>query len=254
MTSSAWFASAVSRTDPDLRLFCLHHAGGGASAYREWQGLVGDRIEIVPVQLPGREARFVEPAERSIRQLSRRLVEPVLERAAAGPFALFGHSMGALLAYDLSRALQRAGRPPAHLVVSAHTPPHVLDRRTTHTLPDKEFLAHVLELGGTSAGVLDPALLELVLPTLRADFTACETYEHEDGPPLTMPVTVFGGDRDPSVESARLSRWAELTTAVTTVELFPGGHFYLLEHRADVVRSLRRALGVTARDPSALGG
>jgi surfactin synthase thioesterase subunit len=245
LTASAWFPHAPLGGVPELRLFCLHHAGAGASTYRDWQGLVGNQIEVVPVQLPGRETRFAEPAERSIRRLSRQLTTLVLERAAGAPFAFFGHSMGALLAYDLTRELETVGRPPAHLVVSAHSAPHVRDARAVHTFPDDEFLAYVLKLEGTPSDVRnDPALLEVILPVLRADFTACETYEHEAGCPLAVPVTVFGGDRDPSVNSSQLRRWAELTTAPTTVELFPGGHFYLAAHRDRMLASLLRALAV----------
>ncbi|WP_431045568.1 thioesterase II family protein [Streptomyces sp. P1-3] len=241
---SPWFPGQPMTSTPELCLFCLPHAGAGASTYRDWQRLLGPRIEVVPVQLPGREGRFTEPAERSIRRLSERLLEPVVTRAGAVPFAFFGHSMGALLAYDLSNELARLGSPPAHLAVSGYAPPHARAANPVHTLPDKEFLEHVINLEGTAPDLLDsPQLLELLLPVLRDDFAACETYEYVERGPLRVPLTAFGGHRDPGVGVALLERWRELTTGTATVEVFPGGHFYLLDQVEQVLETLAARLG-----------
>jgi surfactin synthase thioesterase subunit len=240
---SPWFPRMPATAAPLSRLFCFHHAGAGASAYRTWLRPFGGRVEIVPVQLPGRETRFTEPAEHSIRALTARLVQPVLDRAGGVPFAFFGHSMGALLAYDLSVALARQAAAPTHLVVSGYAAPHVRTAKDVHLLADEDFLAHVVGLEGTSPDVLaNPSLLELLLPVLRDDFTACETYEYRDGDPLDVPVTAFGGTADPGVTEEDLRAWADLTTGPSAVRMFPGGHFYLVDEQPRVLTALAAAL------------
>ncbi|MFD4372953.1 thioesterase II family protein [Streptomyces sp. NPDC058486] len=255
-TAAAWFpypAGPADATSP--LLFCLHHGGGGASAYRDWQRLLGPAVEIVPVQLPGREGRLAEPAERSIAALTERLAGPLLERAGGRPYAFFGHSMGALLAYDLSHALTAAGRPPAHLAVSGYLPPHVRPAGSVHTLPEEEFLAHVAGLEGTPAVILEnPTLLELVLPVLRDDFTACETYTYTERGPLEVPVAVFTGDADPGAPADMAARWGELTAAGATVDVFPGGHFYLQDRLPELLDALRNRLPMFAAASTDGGG
>jgi surfactin synthase thioesterase subunit len=244
-TESPWFPAEAMNGTPELLLFCLHHAGAGASAYRNWQKLIGRRIEVVPVQLPGREGRFTEPAERSITRLAERLQEPLLQRAGGTPFALFGHSMGAVLAYELSHRLTRAGRPPAHLAVSAYAPPHIRVPTHVHTLSDQEFLDYVAGLEGTVPAVLEsPELLELLLPVLRVDFAACDSYAYVERGRLGVPLTAFGGDSDPGVSVPMLERWAELTSGPVGIEVFPGGHFYLLDQLEAVLDVLTGKLGI----------
>ncbi|MBX9422357.1 MULTISPECIES: thioesterase II family protein [Streptomyces] len=242
--ASPWFpypAGPAGERTPVL--FCLHHGGAGASAYRDWQRLLGPDVEVVPVQLPGREARLAEPAERSVTALTERLAGPVSERAGGRPYAFFGHSMGALLAYDLSHALTAAGRPPALLAVSGYTPPHVRPDTSVHTLPDDAFLAHVTGLQGTPVEILEnPTLLELVLPVLRDDFAACETYAYTERGPLDVPIAIFAGASDPSAPAASMARWADLTAAGASVDVFPGGHFYLQECLPELVETLRTRL------------
>ncbi|MFI9115072.1 thioesterase II family protein [Streptomyces venezuelae] len=244
--SGAWFPFPAQGADEGSPLlFCLHHGGGGASAFRDWQRLLGPGVEIVPVQLPGREGRLAEPAERSITALTERLTGPLLERAGERPYAFFGHSMGALLAYDLSHALGAAGRPPAHLAVSGYVPPHVRPATSVHTLSEEAFLAHVTGLEGTPAAILEnPTLLELVLPVLRDDFAACETYAYVDRGPLDVPIAVFAGESDPSAPSALTARWAELTGAGASVDVFPGGHFYLQDRLPELLEALRTRLAL----------
>ncbi|MGW2279017.1 thioesterase II family protein [Streptomyces sp. NPDC001770] len=242
--TSPWFPYPAEDADERTSLlFCLHHGGAGASVYRDWQRLLGSDAEVVPVQLPGREARLAEPAERSLVALTERLAGPVLERAGERPFAFFGHSMGALLGYDLSHALTAAGRPPAHLAVSGYVPPHARARTSVHALSDDDFLAHVTGLQGTPPEILEnPTLLELVLPILRDDFAACETYTYVERGPLDVPIAVFAGRSDPSAPAAGMARWAELTRAGTSVDVFPGGHFYLQESLPELLEALRSRL------------
>lgn len=217
------------------RLFCLPHAGAGASAYRHWPSLLAPGVDVVPVQLPGRESRHREPLCHSVFDLTAGLLEPLADRAGEN-FALFGHSMGALLGYELAHALSAAGRPPGHLFVSGLGAPHLpLDRPLACRLPDRELLELIAELEGTTAETLaHPELLQLLLPVFRADFEICETYLHPDRPPLPVPVTALGGCSDPTVSVDRLGAWRNLTSASFHAAVFPGGHFYLHTQLDDV--------------------
>lgn len=243
-TTGRWFAAEATAPQAAAQLFCLPHAGGGASAYRDWQAVAGPDVEVVPVHLPGRESRFAEPPAVSAAELADRLAGPLLERADR-PFALFGHSMGALLAYELTHELLRRGRPPGRLLVSAYPAPHLSrpgSADTVHSLPDQLLVEHVRAHRGTAGEVLDhPELLELLLPAIRADYALCETYRFADRPPLPVPVTVLGGADDPGVGEEELRAWARLTTAGCTVEILPGGHFYLHGQLDAVAAVLRRS-------------
>ncbi|WP_410586741.1 thioesterase II family protein [Amycolatopsis sp. lyj-23] len=245
-TTSPWFTTPGPgiRAAPALPLFCLPHAGAGPAVFRAWPAGLDERVEVVAVQYPGRAARIAEPAEESIRRLAERVAGPVAERTGTAPYALFGHSMGALAAFELARVLSGLGRPPRHLVVSGQTPPHHYRPTGVHALPDEEFREAVVALAGTEPGVLaSPTLWEMLLPILRADFRACETYEYAAGALLTTDLTVVSGDDDPTVDTATLDRWAELTEGRTSVHVLPGGHFYLTERPAAVLDVIGAALG-----------
>jgi surfactin synthase thioesterase subunit len=167
---------------------------------------------------------------------------PRLSEAANGPFALFGHSMGALLAYELAHALDQ---PPVHLFVSGQQAPHrpAPAGPAVHTLADEDLVEHVAELSGTPREVLaHPGMLDYLLPILRADFGVCETYEHTPRPPLTVPITALGGVDDEILAGGGLAAWGELTTSDTVVRHFAGGHFYLHEHLDDVIATVASAL------------
>lgn len=226
-----------------MRLFCLPHAGAGASAYRDWPDRLAPDVEVVPMRLPGREDRHREPLARSAAELVVDL-RPRLLAAADGPFALFGHSMGALVAYELTHALCAAGRPPVHLIVSGQQAAHRrAPREDVHTLPDDELIERLTELAGTPREVLAyPEMLEYLLPIMRADFRLCETYEHVPRPPFDVPITVMAGDDDEISAGDGLTAWRELTTAATTVHPFSGGHFYLHDHLDEVIATVRTAL------------
>ncbi|SFY40060.1 alpha/beta fold hydrolase [Streptomyces atratus] len=250
LAADRWFATEATAPDAVAQLFCLPHAGAGASTYRDWQALIGADVEVVPVQLPGREARFAEPLVTSAAELVGALAGPLLERADK-PFALFGHSMGALLAYELAHELVRLGRPPVHLVVSGYVAPQ-LPRHPlaglVHKLPDDRVVRHIEALQGTAGEVLEhPDLLQLLLPVIRADYELCETHRFVERPPLPVPVTALGGTDDPGVGDAALQGWRELTAADFGAESFPGGHFFLHEQLDEVTGIVR---GVTLSESS----
>lgn len=221
---------------PGARLFCLPHGGADGSVFRSWHGLVGPGIEVVPVQLPGRGIRMAEPAERSIVRLGERLAGPITHRADDLPYVLFGHSMGALLAYELGLALQDGPRPPAAVVVSGTVPPHV-PRSTPamHLLPDEDFRSRLGALGGIPPELLaEEEWLELFLPVLRADFEAAETYRTRATLSAGVRLIALGGTDDPAAPPADVERWRELGTDVT-VRIFPGGHFFPFESTDEVL-------------------
>lgn len=254
---AAWFppyrpergVPPVIRPDAPV-LFCLPHAGAGASAYWEWVPLLAPDVDVVPIQLPGRESRYKEPPRRSVFDLAAELIEPLAGRL--GPdFALFGHSMGAVLAYELTRALTARGSPPGHLFVSGQRAPHLEPaRRDTHLLPDPELVAAIEQLEGTSPEVLaQPELVELLLPVMRADLEICETYSHPHETALPVPITVLGGLSDPSVSVGEMQAWRDVTSAGFAAELFPGGHFYLHALRDEVAAALLARLSATRAEP-----
>ncbi|MGW8361254.1 thioesterase II family protein [Streptomyces wedmorensis] len=239
-TEGLWFPPddpAASR--PAVRLFCLPHGGADGAVFRPWQDMTGPGIEVVPVRLPGRGARMAEPAERSVVRLGERLAEPVSHRAGGLPYVLFGHSMGALLAYELGLALQDGPRPPAAVVVSGTVPPHVpRTTETMHLLPDTDFRDRLGGLGGIPPELLaEEEWLELFLPSLRADFEAAETYRTRGALSSAVRLVALGGADDPAAPPAEVARWRELGTDVT-VRIFPGGHFFPFESTAEVLALL----------------
>ena len=216
-----------------MRLFCLPFAGGGASTYRQWPAALPASIEVCPVQLPGREERYGEPAHTSVIGVSRALARelaPYLDK----PFAIFGHSMGALLAFETARALRHAGaRGPAALLASAYPAPQdAVTRTPIHQLPDHAFIEEMRKMEGTPEAVLANAeLMAFMLPVLRADFQACDTYVFAGEPPLDVPLTVYGGVDDREVDRAALDAWRDTTHGDFTLRLLPGGHFFVQTHR-----------------------
>lgn len=234
----------ISRPRPNprapLRLFCFPYAGGGASSYREWPAYLPADIDVVAVQLPGREERVCEPAFSSAPELCLQLaavLAPYLDR----PFALFGHSMGGLIAFELARLLRTIGaRSPLHLFVSAHSGP-----RTVNSIPpvagmsDDELAALLRRLGGTRDEVLaDAEMMRLVLPLMRCDLTVCESYRYVLAEPLACPISVFGGIFDKIVLRPDLLAWDAETTGVFRARMFPGGHFFFDDLKPRVLQAL----------------
>ncbi|WP_448544556.1 thioesterase II family protein [Roseiflexus sp.] len=234
-----WIVRFGAGCRPAVRLICLPHSGAGASSFAGWTAALPDWIEVCAVQLPGHETRYLEPLCTSIPSLINAMAPALLPVLLDCPTAFFGHSMGALLAFELARQLRReAGVLPRRLYLSAHRAAHLPARHPpTHTLPDDELWALVQSFNGTSAEVLaHPELRQIFLPILRADFTACETYVYQPDQPLECPVVACGGLEDDSVTPEELESWRVHTSADFRLRLFPGGHFYpatsqLLLHR-----------------------
>ncbi|MFE1545968.1 thioesterase II family protein [Streptomyces sp. NPDC058718] len=228
-----------------VRLVCFPHAGGAATSFLPLSRFLGPAVDVVSVQYPGRQDRYREQPVESVTRLAE-LVVDALDPADDRPYAFFGHSMGAVVAYETARRLAARSAPgPVRLFLSGRAAPgpgpEALDRMTS----DAEVIAAIRMLGGTGAGVLDdPELMELALPALRADYRAIGAYVWEPGPPLDCPFTVLVGDADPVAPVARVAEWSGFTSADTDLRVFPGGHFYLdgcTEEIGDVVTT---ALGV----------
>ncbi|GAA4617084.1 thioesterase II family protein [Saccharopolyspora hordei] len=238
------FVRRARRSDHRVRLFCFPHAGAGAAAFADWPDLLPPEVELIALQLPGREDRIGEPPLTDFAKAVRTLgltVRPYLR----GPFAFFGHSGGALLAFELARALHRRGGPqPLHLLLSGQAAPDEPPvAEPIHELPDAEFLAALGALGGTPRSVADdPELMRVLLPALRADFTLGERYRYEPGPPLEAAMTVFGGHDDDRAPEHALRPWQKQTSGAFRVRTFPGGHFYLNEQAAGLTAEIGRVL------------
>jgi medium-chain acyl-[acyl-carrier-protein] hydrolase len=242
--ATPWLAHRRPNSSAAVRLFCFPYSGADASVFIRWAEGLPATVELCPVQLPGRGARLSEPLFND--------VHPLAESCAAGllpwldkPFALFGHSLGALVAFELARHLEsRHGLAPLHLFASGCGAPQLPERETDmHALPHGEFIEALRRLQGTPEAVLaDPELRELVLPILRADFTICETYAYRDGPPLACPISAYGGLRDSHVGRERLEAWRTQTSGPFTVRMFPGDHFFLNSDRGLLLRILSQDL------------
>jgi surfactin synthase thioesterase subunit len=212
-------------------LFCLPYAGGGASVFFDWPQRVPPSIEICGIQLPGRENRIWEEPCRDAVSLARELLR-ILAPSFDMPFAVFGHSMGALLGFELVRQITQAGGTmPSRLFVAASRPPHGANRRpSVREASDELLLAEVLRLGGTPSAVLEnQELMALVLPTLRADFTVHETYNSEDV--LDVPITAFCGASDAEVSLEEIDGWARCTRKDFRRHTVEGDHFFLRSSR-----------------------
>ena len=234
-------APAPTLAEDALQLFCLPHAGAGASVYRDWPQLLAPDIEAIPVQFPGRENRHGEPLSDSAGKLVEVMLEPVADRVGED-FALFGHSMGALIGYELAHELSALGKPPRHLFVSGLGAPHLPPWPLLYQLPDDELVQAIARLEGTSAEVLaQPELVQFLLPTFRADLRVWETYVAHRGP-LDVPITAMGGRDDPSVGVEKVEAWESLTCARFQLEVFDGGHFYHLAAPDDVAAVIKKHL------------
>jgi surfactin synthase thioesterase subunit len=229
---------------PRLRLFCFAHAGGRATDFLPWQAQLDPHVEVCGVQLPGRGARWSEEPRMAMPLLVE-TVARVIERHADVPFALFGHSLGAILAFEVARYCQSHGLPvPVHLLVSGCSAPGRFGGQQWHTLDDDELIGILKRLNGTPAEFLEQEeLMQLVLPMLRADFELVGTYAYCRGPRLHMPITALAGVADEHVRLDSFSGWEDETHAGYDQFRFEGGHFFVQERSAEVVACLMEKLG-----------
>jgi medium-chain acyl-[acyl-carrier-protein] hydrolase len=242
-TNAKWFLYPLPQPRANVRLFCFPYAGGSSSMFRSWLKTLPSFIEICVAQLPGREARIGElPYDRltTMVEAISEAIGPHLDK----PFAFFGHSMGAMISMDLARALRRKWKKePVHLFVSGRRAPQMpRTREFTYNLPEAEFIEELRRLNGTPPEVLaNPELMQLMIPLLRADFSVCQTYEYVPEPPLSCPITVFGGLEDETTRE-ELDAWREQTSATCSVRMAPGNHFFLHSNQPQILRIVEQEL------------
>ncbi|MCP3804557.1 alpha/beta fold hydrolase [Allokutzneria sp. A3M-2-11 16] len=237
------FVRRARRPNRRVRLFCFPHAGAGASSFADWPSMLPPEVELIAVQLPGREDRVGESPFLRM-EITVRTVGLALRPYLQGPCAFFGHSGGALLAFELARALRKRGMEPNHLFLSGQPAPDLpAVVPNIHGLPDEDFRKALHLLGGMSADVVnDDELMKVLLPSLRADFTLWETYRYQAQPKLSAPITALGGDADDRAPISTLEAWREHTTGAFASRVFPGGHFYLNDVGVDLTETIGSAL------------
>ncbi|KAA2254460.1 thioesterase [Solihabitans fulvus] len=228
---------------PRIRLVCLPHAGGAATAYRQWpRSLPGD-VEMLAVQYPGRQDLVNERCIDDMTELADVVTDSLLPYTDV-PLALFGHSMGALVAYEVAWRLEhRHGVVPRALFVSAQKPPHLQDRGDLHLRGDQALIAEVNRLGDVDPIIFtDPDLRDLVLPAIRGDFHLLGTYDPEPGRTISAPLVAHLGDRDPDVDLASVLGWSKTTTGPADHRVWEGDHFYLVQQEAALLGDLAERL------------
>jgi len=249
-TSRNWLAFHKPNPAAKVSLFCFPYAGGTASMFQQWRNGLPDTIEVCPVQLPGRGHRLSEPRFTNLGPLVASLAEEMgdyLDR----PFAFFGHSMGALITFELARLLRRKGkRQPVHIFVSGCDAPQCNRPKPIYDLPEPELLEELRGMNGTPQEVLDHAeLMELMLPIIRDDLSVCQTYEYSPEPPLSCDITAFGGLQDPGVSEAAVNAWREQTTGTFAMKMIEGDHFFIHNAIPQVLKmiSTRSQAALSAR-------
>ncbi|MEY9840335.1 thioesterase II family protein [Streptacidiphilus sp. EB103A] len=239
-----WIRRFHSAADQAPTLVCFPHAGGSASYFRPWSEALAPRVQALAVQYPGRQDRLHHPRLTSVADFADEAfiaLEPLMDR----PLALFGHSMGAMIAFELGlRMRSRLGMEPSALFVSARRAPSAgKPDGAVHLLPDDQLVTHLHHLSGTDSRILDDeSVLRMILPPMRSDYQAIETYLYRPGPPLGCPVVVLVGDDDGTITPSEARSWEAHTTGPFALHVFSGGHFYLAEHQQALADLVTREL------------
>lgn len=241
-----WTPWLIRATTPQarMRLFCFPYAGGNAFGFTQWRATVDPSIEICAVQPPGRCARLAEPPISTLPALLQSIA-PVIAQENDMPFAFFGHSVGALIAFELARYLRLHGIPgPGHLFMSGcQAPQYRSPSRELNRLSDDAFIDELRDYNGTPVEVLESReLMSLMLPTIRADFAIAENYRYRHGPLLSVPISVFSGEQDENKEPGQVEGWGRETTGPCRIIWFQGGHFFIDTERDAVIEQLNAEL------------
>ncbi|WJG09758.1 alpha/beta fold hydrolase [Aliiglaciecola sp. LCG003] len=241
--SANWLKQSLVQTHPSLRLFCIPFAGAGASAFNQWQHLLSADVQLNAIQLPGRENRFAEPPINNMQELISQL-EQIVMPYTDEPWAVFGHSMGAAIGYELIRSLEARGcNPPAKFITSAKTPPNIaLNHEPIANLPDELLIQVLAERYGADISAGQRELLELMLNTLRADFQLIENYNVDERGSLTTDILALCGSQDNSVSYQQMLGWSEYTKGQFQIEVIEGPHFYLQSARQQLTSLLNQHL------------
>lgn len=228
-------------------LVCFPHAGGSAGYFHPLSAALSPDVEVVALQYPGRQDRRAEPFPAELPSFADAIAAVLAAAPDGRPFAFLGHSMGAILAFEVAVRLQQAGRTgPERLFVSGRRAPSTVRDERVHLRADAGLVAEMRRLAGTDARLLeDPDVLAMILPATRADYRVIETYRWRPGPPLDCPISILIGDSDPKATVDEARAWERHTGRGSSLHVFPGGHFYLAEHAAAVVDLVRAELAPT---------
>ena len=239
-----WIRRYHPRPDGQTRLVCLPHAGGSASYFYPLSAGLPPAVEALAVQYPGRQDRRAEPCPGSIRELAEQVATVLRASEDGRPLALFGHSMGGVLAFEVALRLEQdGGAPPVGVVASGRRSPTRQRDEQVHLKDDAGLIAEIMTLSGTDVAALqDDEMRRTVLRALRSDYRAIETYRYQPGTRLRCPVSVFIGDSDPRVSREDARAWQELTDAAFRLREFGGGHFYLGDQWAEVAQAITSEL------------
>ncbi|WP_278262167.1 alpha/beta fold hydrolase [Nocardia sp. AG03] len=239
--ATEWVRVLRSEPSPDRRLVCLPPGGASAPYYRTLSRHIGPGVEVSAVQYPGRQDRLGDPFVTDLHVLADRIAAALLARPGSQR-VLFGHSMGATVAYETALRLDAAGEPVRALIVSGRPAPSFPETGTLHRADDSALIDDLERLASDPASVAvlrtEPGLAELVLPALRADYQAVETYRQRPGAVLRCPVLALVSTEDPTTTVAQAERWREVTDGEFAVRTFPGGHFYLDDQPAAVAEAI----------------
>jgi medium-chain acyl-[acyl-carrier-protein] hydrolase len=240
--TDVWFDRRFRSATARYSLYCFPFAGGSATYYSYWGRYFRDQVEMVPVQLPARGPRMAEPSPTSIVDISDEVVAHIAS-AHTVPL-LFGHSMGAILAFEVARRLEAIGRPPTYLFVSGRpAPPQARPVQAVSRLPREQFVQVLREYGAADEEILaNNELLEVLLPMIRADFAMIENYQYQPGRLLHCPIFAWCGTDDPEVDPTAIQGWAEETRAGLGMFVRSGGHFFLSHHVEEIARIVHDAV------------
>lgn len=239
-----WLPKLGSNPDASIRLFCVPYAGGGASVYYPWKAAVPHIFELCPIQLPGREDRMEEPCIDDFFRIVD-VLAPIVGRHLELPYVIYGHSMGAGLAFELARRLRRDyGKQPLHLFVAAHRSPNKpYSYPSAHAASDDQTLEILRRFNGMPRALLENReLLEVFLPILRSDLSVCESYVYEGRSNLDCPITLFTGALDGNVAPHDIAGWEAQTAAQFTHHVINGHHFFLKSHKEELLNTMFTAL------------
>lgn len=232
MDSTPWLKNFTPDADREAALLlCFPHSGGAASVFRPLAEVIAGRLCVVGVQYPGRQERFQEAVVTDLHDLASQIAAVLRKSLLPQPVIFLGHSMGALVAYEVAQRLHNG--VPAALVVSGCPAPSSTPSRSNHKLEDSALIERLIALGGTEAAVLShPSMRALLLPMIRGDYQASETYRPTDAAPLTCPLIALAGDGDPAVDAADMRAWERHTTGPSHMEILTGDHFFVFGHWA----------------------
>jgi medium-chain acyl-[acyl-carrier-protein] hydrolase len=247
--TTPWIVGGRTSSSALCRLFCLPHSGSGAFQFATWKDLLPQVLDVCPIQLPGRENRLREPPLNRIQAIVENLaseINPYLDR----PYILYGYSLGALIAFELARELRRRKiHPPLALCALARRAPHLAQYDAPmHSLADNLFLAELARRYGGLPAIIqqDVELMKLVMPVLRADITALETYVYEEQDPLDCPIYAFGGNLDSTAKEKDLEAWRSHTKSGFELKMFDGDHFFIRNNRESIFRSILAQISILA--------